>query len=109
MITRRQLIANNVIDTYGSECLDVKENSHDNTLRNNGLSVRRERRLSKDRLPCKFLSDIPASEPTVEVIAWHRCAEVEALRDRAAQRSKSGVRLGVLDAFGDGVEAKPAS
>lgn len=29
------LIANNVINTYGSECLDVKENSHDNTFRNN--------------------------------------------------------------------------
>lgn len=29
------LIVNNVIDTYGSECLDVKENSHDNAFRNN--------------------------------------------------------------------------
>lgn len=29
------LIVNNVINTYGSECLDVKENSHDNTFRNN--------------------------------------------------------------------------
>jgi hypothetical protein len=33
--TGDNLIANNVINTYGSECLDVKENSHDNTFRNN--------------------------------------------------------------------------
>jgi hypothetical protein len=33
--TGDNLIASNVIDTYGSECLDVKENSHDNTFRSN--------------------------------------------------------------------------
>jgi hypothetical protein len=33
--TGDNLITNNVINTYGSECLDVKENSHDNTFRNN--------------------------------------------------------------------------
>ncbi len=33
--TSYNLIADNVINTYGSECLDVKENSHDNVFRNN--------------------------------------------------------------------------
>jgi Right handed beta helix region len=33
--TGDNLIVNNVINTYGSECFDVKENSHDNTFRNN--------------------------------------------------------------------------
>ena len=33
--TSYNLIADNVINTFGSECLDVKENSHDNVFRNN--------------------------------------------------------------------------
>jgi len=33
--TSYNLIADNVINTYGSECLDVKENAHDNVFRNN--------------------------------------------------------------------------
>src|SRR5665213_941049 len=73
------------------------------------LPVGRERRLGQDRLPCDLLSDVPVSEPAVEVVARHRSAEMEPLRGRAAERSECGIRFDVLNAFGDGVQAKSVS
>ena len=37
-VSAHNLVAHNVIRTFGSECLDVKENAHDNVFENNVCS-----------------------------------------------------------------------